>query len=223
MSWICEKPKLIFFHNPRTAGTSIAQMLQSKYGATSYAHCYAHDPDATNWVKDHSTDVPPGKETWRRITFVRNPFARELSFYFWHKRSVGDNPIVLAAKKMSFLGYLRWRIDHKPVEPFVCQTHGTQSRYLLDCDAEIYRFEDLVDNFADSKHSVVRFLGKHLPYASDTQSPPYDLCEYYNYQTMALVRHYAAADFLNFGYDSHALPRNMSQQHEMENIPLESN
>lgn len=82
MSWVIHDAKTIFFHNPRTAGTSMVRSLRSRRNAVPYSA----DPDVLDWRKDHGVDVPPEMEDWRRVAFVRDPFSRELSLYFWNRR-----------------------------------------------------------------------------------------------------------------------------------------
>ncbi len=48
--------------------------------------------------------------------------------------------------------------------------------------------------------------GLVCPRAKQTWNPPYRLEEHYDDETMELVRLYAAADFLNYGYDPFRLP-----------------
>jgi hypothetical protein len=159
---------------------------------------YAHDSNGLHWVKDHGVDIPGGKRHWPVVAFVRNPYARELSFYLWHQRHDRD-PVHLAAKAWNFKRFMRWRINHMPNTHILRRTTGTQSRYLLGTHAKILRYEDLPGAFED-------LFDVPLHHSHETANQEFDPLEYYDDETMELMRCYAGADFLNYGYDPEVLP-----------------
>lgn len=89
---------------------------------------------------------------------------------------------------------MRWRIDY-PVPEDLRPFFGTQSRYLLGTEATCYRFERL-------PHEFENLFGVPLLCVPDTVSPHYRLSDHYDSETEELVRCYAGADFLNYGYST---------------------
>lgn len=200
--WLSRKGRIVFAHNPRTAGTSMIAALTEVFDDFEP---FASDPDAPFHVKDHSVDHPPSTRGFTVVSAVRNPYARELSFYFWRRAQEGDEETTRQAQRLGFKEYMRWRLDYVPPIAYQRRVLGIQSRYLLGVPVDVLvRYEDLPESFA--RLPGVRESGVVLPHVGETASRPYRLEEHYDQETMELVRLYAAADFLDYGYDPSRLP-----------------
>lgn len=75
--FISDKAKILFFHVPKCAGSSLHSFLKQKYGD--------HTPDPLPpvhhvRVKDY-LKYNPGKKDYFKFCFIRNPFDRLLSAY----------------------------------------------------------------------------------------------------------------------------------------------
>ena len=200
--WLSRKGRIVFAHNPRTAGTSMIAALEKVFDDFQP---FASDPDAPLHVKDHRVDRPPDTGGFPVVSAVRNPYARELSFYFWRRAQDGDGETIRQAQRLDFKEYVRWRLDYVPPTAYERRVLGIQSRYLLGVPVDVLiRYEDLPEAFM--RLPCIRESGLVLPRAKQTMNPPYRLEEHYDDETMELVRLYAAADFLNYGYDPFRLP-----------------
>lgn len=200
--WISKQAEILYAHNPRTAGNAMIVAFRRMFPD----FCKYHpDSTAVHWRQDHGNHVPPGTEGFSVVAAVRNPFARELSFYFWRKRHVPDHDTIQKARSLSFREFMRWRCRYLPSEANLNCGLGSQSRFLFPLTVDhLVQFEQLPEAFTN----LPCFAGKEvgLPYHGQSASQPYRLEDYYDDDTMALVRLYAGADFLNYGYDAFTLP-----------------
>lgn len=93
----------IFVHVPKTAGTSITSVL-SKYETpiTGCENFDQHDVLLTAWkfLKDDEFNDR------FKFGFVRNPFDREVSNYFWHTKVN-----VQSVRDISFQDWVEWRYN----------------------------------------------------------------------------------------------------------------
>jgi len=200
--WVSHKGRIVFAHNPRTAGASMVAALKRVFDDFEP---FAPDPDAPFHVEDHGVDRPSDTGNFTLISAVRNPYARELSFYSWRRARKGDEETIRQARGLDFREYVRWRLDYVPPSAHQRRVLGIQSRYRLGIFVDVLvRYEDLPEAFV--RFPGIREADVALPHAGEAASPPYQLEAYYDRETMDLVRLYAAADFLNYGYDPFRLP-----------------
>ena len=90
---ICPKYKTIFFHAPKTAGTSIEQAFGEK-------NILSRDGKHANVleIKNHlclNIKKPMIYENYFKFTFTRNPFGLIFSFYCFHSNLGGNSPFRL--------------------------------------------------------------------------------------------------------------------------------
>jgi hypothetical protein len=81
---ICENKKFIFIHIPKTAGTSIKNVIQP-YGI-SYVNGHAH-----TCIKDAQAKKDLSK--YFKFAFVRDPWDRAVSMYHYRKNNHPDNKV----------------------------------------------------------------------------------------------------------------------------------
>lgn len=83
---VSDTEKFIFFHVPKSGGTSIHSFFKEKYGWQDDPPPVLHHMKAKDYMKFH-----PEKFSYFKFAFVRNPFDRLLSAYsdFVQNRLVG--------------------------------------------------------------------------------------------------------------------------------------
>jgi hypothetical protein len=104
---IWHEPKLVLFHTPKTAGTSVFTMLDKNY---EFSKPVLGDPHVL-FVKGKQY-IPEG---YTCFTIFRNPYERAISYYFWFKKTSNSQrfPFKKFAARMEFNEWVRdrYRID----------------------------------------------------------------------------------------------------------------
>lgn len=78
---IVPSKKLVYIDVPKTASSSIEQILQQVYGGRMF---WTHPT-----LRKHCRDIPEDNKTWTKLVSARNPYERIISHYFFHiKRGV---------------------------------------------------------------------------------------------------------------------------------------
>jgi len=199
---VSHEAKVVFFHNHKTGGISIKQWLLRR--------C----PDAT-FVGHHHLTVREAlqrgrPELWDHFSFgfVRNPWARQLSWW----RMIHDNPDLN---------------EHKPFWRYVREHGDTFEKFLINCTAEVpddgttkSAVRNQIDYFTNERgYPLVRFIGRfeqlqedldrvahlaHLPPGAlepqNTASVRCDYREHYTPKLRQLVADRFARDIAAFGY-----------------------
>lgn len=170
--------KCIFLHIGRTGGTSIDVAFLNEVYFQSLDQKHLRPLDIIEMI---------GLEKWDeyfKFSFVRNPWDRLVSMYFYRR----DVRCVIPSD-MSFKGFVRW--VHFDCHPFT-QVKWFQDR-LQEMDF-IGRFENLED------YQVIRerFGLDELPHHEATTHDHYTT--YYDLETRQFVADYYAEDIKEFGY-----------------------
>jgi len=171
--------KCFFLHIGRTGGTSIDYAFCG--GVATHKH----------WRPNEVIDLI-GIEKWKeyfKFSFVRNPWDRMVSMYFY-RRDVRQ----VTPTDMSFKGFVRW--IH-----FDCDPH-TQMRWFQGRLEEmdfVGRFENLKEDFQIVCERVG--LEVELPHHEGTVHDHYTT--YYDLETRQLVADYYRTDIKKFGYSFH--------------------
>jgi hypothetical protein len=198
---ISHKHKFIFIHIPKTAGTSIERFLLEVEGVRTPA-CPAWGPAWGKTLKPSEREeylIAPGQHNLFReydqkyraayfsFAFVRNPFDRAVSSFFYEKRW---------GRSSSFKDFLKNPRHENDV-------HAVSQRdFIINKSNEplvdfIGRFENLQDDFGVvcDKIGIQR---KKLPCENKRQHKHY--AEYYNDETREIVAEKYAKDIECFGY-----------------------
>ena len=184
---ISDKHKCIFIHINKTGGTSISQALGGGGGNYVDYNCGKHAPAMRLRQR-----YPKKFENYFKFTFVRNPWDKILSQYFF--RVVDEGRLrALGRSEVSFNEFVK--------KPFP-GCHWVQLNRISDKNGKILvdfigRFETLQDDF----NVVCDKLGqkpKKLPHAFGTQHKPY--WEYYDDESRELIAIKYKKDIEYFGY-----------------------
>ena len=178
-----------FFHIPKTSGTNLRICTEQQRPDfisilnmnMQYWHLLMHKP-LRWWIE--SRLIEPGIPI---ITFVRNPYARAVSFWkFATKFKNVEMPFYdfFHDESNLFYGVRRWGFDQS----------WPQNKFIEDFPVEIFRIED--DLTYLEKRLKVNFLGtKHL---ASTYTKPYQ--DYYDTKTEKLIYKLYESDFDLYKY-----------------------
>jgi hypothetical protein len=174
--------KIIFLHNPKAAGNSIAAALGIT-GSTLH-HVPSLLCDAETW------------ETYFSILFVRNPYDRLVSSYAYHTSE--DYQGIYASrhpdlKKMSFFDYFQLMKHEMTLRPQSFYLSHMKSAKIVDF---VGRFEDLATDI----ELLGVLINRDLKLMHLNKTPHKNYQEYYDTKTMSAVFEYYRQDFQIFGY-----------------------
>jgi hypothetical protein len=190
---ISKKYKFIFVHITKCGGTSVETALK-KYGGEylwnrdemkNENHQFIHKKHA---LAEKYSLTKYWKNSFK-FTFVRNPWSREISAYFYRKRMT------------DFCGTFE---EHIASKAFTARPlhHGNQYNWLISHNGKmeldfIARFE----NFQEDFNTICDKIGtphQKLPHKNATKHKHYT--EYYNDETRQIVAEKYAKDIEYFGY-----------------------
>ncbi len=182
---IYHKHKCIFVHIPKSAGSSMHQAL----GGTGYSGHQKH-------IKSKKT------KNYFKFTFVRNPFDRFVSTYFYFKKygrdGCGDIEMGNVVNRYNSLKDFVINFD-KIHKTEWCYPHWKQQTNWIYKDIDfIGRFENLQEDF----NIVCDKIGipqQELPHRNKSKHKHYT--EYYDDETRQIVAEKYAKDIEYFGYE----------------------
>ena len=193
----------VFIHVPKTAGRSLAQVLQTR------GPRFASMPDLIDASGDRAGIRHPnhlrardvaawlGPETWARLHsfgLVRNPWDRMVSIYAF-ARQHRPHARHAEARAVDFRGFVEasGRQDLRPQSEWLCDAAGE----LMV--SEVFRFEDL----ATAYPTILRRCGIGEPGAMPHENVSKRTADYRGFYDNALaerVREAFAEDIERFGY-----------------------
>jgi|TARA_B100000035_G_C20993090_1_gene551156 hypothetical protein len=202
--FINRKWKFVFVHNPKSAGTSIRNSFNNEgYGILTRTKLFPHNPAS---VVHQSC----GDKTWNeyfKFGFVRNPYDRCVSFYFFHRSDQYSHHVGKQEAQKPFDEWLKQKLSSKLVFDNTKKNNKfigfgnfvqvPQSVYLDEPLDFIGRYETLEKDY----QYVVDKLGvkKTLPHYN--KSVDHESWEhYYTDELKELVYNHFKEDFDNFGY-----------------------
>ena len=186
--------KAIFIHIPKTAGTSVGEALFPGVRSTHY-----------RW--EHYQSYSPERfENYFKFTFVRNPFDRVVSAYFYLQqggKSTMPNDrrfwdLHLSPYK-SFEDFVREGLHLSPVRRW--GHFHPQAAFVASDDGTVQvdfvgRVENLTEDFQFVANKLM--IDARLEHVNASQRKHYS--EYYCPETVKIVRDLYAVDFDLFGY-----------------------
>lgn len=152
---ISHKYKAIFVHIPKTAGTSVERALEIKaLDKDSYRHRDEFMIDGVKYALQHYTAemlmqeeaIQPHWKSYYKFAFVRHPYTRVLSEYFWVKGKTNHG---LEFNRKDFKSHLesyyaKINTDHK-----LSQTQYLYSSYNVLLVDKVFRFEQIKTVFEE--------------------------------------------------------------------------
>lgn len=199
---VSHRHKFIYIHVPRTAGTSVASALMNQrvrftfFGKlppgslNEFRTRWAHHIAAVNL----KPLVPPW-DRYFKFAFVRNPWDRAISAYFYHKQKVdrhrASRSLVEIFKKVkSFDDWVHHGFTIHPSAHYVADRDG---KLMVDF---VGRFENLETDFAEICSKIG--IKANLAHKNGSIHGPYQ--QYYTPETEEIIRKQCTSDIELFGY-----------------------
>lgn len=199
--------KFIYIHIPKCAGTSIYKSLDPGIDDINLTKHGGWDSE-NNIYRQHATYTQikefycPNIHDYYTFTFVRNPWSRILSDYFWMQRElkVVDSFKNFILQKNNFnIPELKYphinscgRGDHLiPQSDFILNSEGEQMVNFIG------KFESIQTDYNIVCHKI-GIATRELPHKNKTKHKHYT--EYYDDETKQIVAEKYAKDIELFGY-----------------------
>ena len=209
---IAHKYKCIFIHVPKCAGKSVEDKLRIKsalnvpsfyflygfHGNIQLQHLTPEQMLRLNYVKQ---DV---FNSYFKFCFVRNPYDRAVSDYFWHRKFFEKGPEQMMVDSFrSYLYLAHSQLTRFPNKDNIWCHFFPQHWYVRDEKGHtipdfVGRFENLKADFA----FVAARIGLNdtdLPHIGKTEHEPY--ADYYNEECRMMVEDLYGEDIRYFEYE----------------------
>jgi hypothetical protein len=208
---ISHEHKVIFIHIPKCAGSSIEKFfgVKQKLGQTDYEKLYGWDPERKIYLQHATAEQLLSldlidEETWRsyfKFAFVRNPWSRAYSDYFWMMRETKI--------KDSFKNFLlrQGKFEEVLNAPYREEYRGEHLAPQLDFltlnDEIAVDFVGKVENLSQDFRRVREICGVTERPVEHINQGTYRWCHYshfYTRQERKLVERIYREDIEQFGY-----------------------
>ena len=184
---ISHKYKCIFVHIPKTAGTSIENVLRDE---NPPVYNSLHNT-ASTYIKKYERYF----DNYFKFSVVRNPWDRLVSGYFYH-RALGYGSHKDRYGK-SFKEFVQ-KIETFPQRHFLVGQYNYINIKGVDVLDYLIKFESLEEGFCEVSKKL-NFKIKTLYDVRKTEHKHYT--EYYNDETKQIVAEKYAKDIEYFGYE----------------------
>jgi hypothetical protein len=194
---ISQSKKFIYIHNPKTAGNSIQSVLNKySFGEFKYVD-HIIDPEISvgnyDLIDDpfgpKHTPISVYKNNWKpyiygnwqtylKITSIRNPWDRAISWYFWHNKEWDKETF----KKTIYKCY--------PMTSMVCYADKLDMDYII-------KYETLQEDF-DNMCVLLKIDKVKLPQYNQTAHDDYR--SYYDNEMVEIVAKLHSKDIELFDY-----------------------
>ena len=208
--------KFVFVHNPKTAGTSIEQVLEpysnyynrsvleilrfrlNKYGILKnwkYMHYHKHlrADEALEFIS---------RESWNSMFtfgFVRNPFDRQVSIYLYKKRTNTVMSHDLIAKLKDFKAYVHALVNEPELQR---NRYVYQKNYFTDNNNnQIVNFVGKYENLSKDIDKISKAIGIKIDLPWELKSNRMHYREYYDEETRKIMEEYVKPDLDAYDYD----------------------
>ncbi|MCW1327289.1 sulfotransferase family protein [Campylobacter jejuni] len=193
-----DKYKCIFIHVPKVAGTSIERVI---FQTNTWLVGHVKAIDYINLDKDRFN-------SYFSFGFVRNPYDRVVSAYYYLKNSGGNTYDEKWAKENiykynSFEEFvLNFQNDNEQIKILNWQHFTPQYKYLCDDNKNILvNFIGKFENINDDFNEILSILNIKRTLVHTNKSKHLDYKNYYNNKTYAIIREIYKDDFEIFDYD----------------------
>lgn len=218
---ISHSNKFLFVHIPKTAGTSVSEVLRpysntlkpNPLRTAAHALRLRTSPDRS-WFEQHDS-VRVILERWGKevlseyfsFAFVRNPYEHAMSHYFYTKNYKFGLFNNLSLRSLTFIEYLEWRLqghDHQRMRRrtrFACMPD--QSFYVIDKDENIAVDKIFYSDNVNDALNVICAATKipvpaEVPNLRISKNKNRDVL---NKEAISLIRRLYERDFVNFEFD----------------------
>ena len=184
---------VLFIHIPKTGGTSIERLFNiPRHGIgsddpVSRGRAHFQHGRLDDIIRGGAV-TPEFLESAYIFTFVRNPYDRAVSHYFFCKQRKKHG----VTQSTSFKKYITGPMQSK-------RHHGPQYKFIGDHEIDfIGRFE----NFDEDVKHVAKEIGLgevEVPHLNKSIRKPYR--KIYTPETKKIIEDVCAVDFERFGYD----------------------
>jgi chondroitin 4-sulfotransferase 11 len=202
---ICHNRKFIFVHIPKNAGSSVEVtlgiyrkefMVESKDSIVEDGISYSLQHLTATQLTEHELTKPFFKNYFK-FSFVRNPYQRVLSEYFWLKQKKID------INKKSPENFSSWLDTYYSV---IDKDHKlTQYQYLYDKENNLMvDFLGRVENFNQDFEILTKKFGriiKPMQYNATRQKKDADHSLYLTDSNKEKIYNLFKIDFDTFGYE----------------------
>ena len=197
---ISTEKKFIFFAFNKTGTTSIENVLghyenRTKYLYLSCKYKFLKEPPVFfKHVRPWYIKQLMGDKAWGNyftFSFVRNPWDRAVSLYFYHRKSPEKWPLA----RGDFASWVRGGgtgSARKSMSEFICDDKG---KTIIDF---IGKYENLEGDFIKVCNQI-GLATSRLPHLN--QSTAGDYHKYYTPETRDIVGSWSKADIEKFGYE----------------------
>lgn len=201
--------KILFVHIPKTGGQTVCKILNIPKGSKKH---YYWKSDKNEIDYGHATIKQLSElinlDDYYKFTFIRNPYDRLVSEYFFRIKNISAKNSVLKLKqKTSFNEFVKQVYElHKrrfnSKHYFI--THYIPQYDYINIDGDIkvddvYRYEEFENNV---RKIINEFnLKDEIPKKNISKNKKSDYMEYYNMETKKMVNEIYETDFFRFNYN----------------------
>jgi hypothetical protein len=200
---ISHKQKFIFIHIPKNAGTTIEWCLfgHDKKEENLYG---VHGGIVLQHLKANELQETVGNEifkTYFKFSFVRNPFSKCVSEYFWEINHLGEHLNFRSWVKLKLPNLIKTSENNNIRR--IRQKHNLeQYKFLYNAQGGlIVDFIGKIENLQEDFNKICDEIGipkQQLPYTNKSKHKHYT--EYYDDETKQIVAEKYAKDIEYFGY-----------------------
>lgn len=183
------KYKVIFTHIPKTAGSSITKFIK----------------DGSQEISDHNylqQDLNNKTKDYFKFTFVRNPWDRFVSNFFYFKKYGNNYPkdIIMGQTINKYDSFLDFIKDiHKLSKSDLPHPHFNRQITWLDPRIDfIGRFENLEEDF-NFVAQQIGALNRQLPFVNKSNHRHYR--DYYDNEARQIIARRYKKDIERFNYE----------------------
>ncbi len=201
---ICHKNKYIFIHIPKNAGESMEKALGGYMNRNKL--CWIEKGFPLQHLTASQINIRVGAkkfDSYFKFAFVRNPFSKCLSEYFWEK----NNPYL--GESLEFKEWVKIKLkklienSENPSAHLERKMHNLpQYKFIYNHEGErivdwIGRFENVSNDF-NLACDKIGIPNRPLPHRNKSNHKHYT--EYYDTESRAIVTREYAKDLEYFGY-----------------------
>ena len=203
---ISHKHKFLSIRIPKTASTSVTTALNSYFdikGTGDRESVYYYHTKA-ELIKDHFVSENWDYNSYFKFAFVRNPFARIVSAFFYLRntelRFRCDRQVrnELGLLKMDFKQFVK----EKLLDTSYMHFNQIIGKSIMSCDLDKFDFIGKTENMqtdCDEICDLIKRPKRVLPYTNESKHKHYT--EYYDDETRQIVAGKYAKDIEMFGYE----------------------